>query len=40
MHDRKGRIEEGYDADLVLLNEEFTVVATWIGGRRVWAQEA
>lgn len=40
VHDRKGRIEEGYDADLVLLNDDFTVAATWAGGRQVWAREA
>jgi N-acetylglucosamine-6-phosphate deacetylase len=40
LDDRKGRIQEGYDADVVLLNEDFSVAATWIGGRRVWGEEA
>lgn len=35
IHNRKGRIERDFDADLVLLNDDFTVSATWVGGRRV-----
>ncbi len=30
---KKGRIEKGYDADLVILNDDFTVHKTIIGGR-------
>ncbi len=33
--ERKGRIAAGYDADLVALDEELTVVGTWIGGQMV-----
>ena len=32
--DRYGRIAVGYHADLVALDDEMQVVATWIGGRR------
>jgi N-acetylglucosamine-6-phosphate deacetylase len=31
--DRKGKIVPGYDADLVLLDEQLKVAQTWIGGR-------
>jgi N-acetylglucosamine-6-phosphate deacetylase len=33
--DRKGRIEPGYDADLILLDDEMNVVATYVDGREV-----
>ncbi len=29
----KGRIEEGFDADLVLLDRQLNVLKTWVGGR-------
>ena len=32
LDDRKGRIAEGFDADLVLLDENLNVVRTWVGG--------
>ena len=31
--DRKGKIQEGYDADLVVLDEQLNVKQTWIGGK-------
>lgn len=33
---KKGRIVEGFDADLVLLDEVLTVQSTWVGGRCVY----
>jgi N-acetylglucosamine-6-phosphate deacetylase len=33
LHERKGMVKEGYDADLVLLDENLRVVTTWVGGR-------
>ncbi len=32
MHDRKGLVAEGYDADLVMLDEELNVLKCWVGG--------
>ena len=32
----KGKIAEGFDADLVLLDQELQVQQTWVGGKRVW----
>ena len=34
--DRKGQVREGYDADLLLLDEDLNVLKTWIGGRCVY----
>lgn len=34
----KGCIKEGYDADLVLLDENLTVVRTWINGQCRWTR--
>lgn len=34
----KGRIAPGYDADLVLLDEAWTVTRTWIGGREIYCR--
>jgi N-acetylglucosamine-6-phosphate deacetylase len=36
--DRKGRIAPGYDADLVLLHADGSVLRTWVAGRSVYAQ--
>lgn len=33
---RKGRIEPGYDADLVLLDDAFRVLETYVGGQQVF----
>ena len=32
LDDEKGQIEEGFDADLVLLDETLRVVQTWVRG--------
>lgn len=40
MDDRKGSIEVGKDADLVLLDEYLEVVATYVKGRKVYEREA
>lgn len=37
--EQKGRIAAGYDADLVVLSEDFAVWETWVGGRRVYKCE-
>lgn len=37
--DRKGKLVKGYDADLVLLDESLTVVATVCGGRIVYDRD-
>jgi len=34
--DRKGKIAPGYDADLILVDREFNVKATWVRGDRVF----
>ncbi len=34
--DKKGSIEEGKDADLVVLNSEYDVIGTFVSGRRVF----
>ncbi|MEN8254486.1 MAG: N-acetylglucosamine-6-phosphate deacetylase [Verrucomicrobiota bacterium] len=36
LQDQKGKIAEGYDADLVLLNRDLEVEQTWVGGKSVW----
>jgi N-acetylglucosamine-6-phosphate deacetylase len=35
---RKGRIAQGYDADLVALNGDLNVVMTWVAGRAVYVR--
>jgi N-acetylglucosamine-6-phosphate deacetylase len=37
---RIGRIQEGLDADLVLLDRELKVLRTWVGGQCVYRREA
>jgi len=32
MEDQRGRIVEGYSADLVLLDDDLKVLCTWIDG--------
>lgn len=32
--DRKGKIQKGYDADFVVLDDQLNVIQTWIGGER------
>jgi len=32
LDDRKGHVRQGYDADLILLDEELNVKQTWVGG--------
>lgn len=36
LENRKGRIAEGYDADLVLLDKDLRVQQTWVGGKKVF----
>jgi N-acetylglucosamine-6-phosphate deacetylase len=35
--DRKGMIRYGYDADLCVLNDDYSVEATFVGGRKVFS---
>jgi N-acetylglucosamine-6-phosphate deacetylase len=35
--DRKGRLQVGYDADFVVLTENYDMISTWIGGNEVFA---
>jgi N-acetylglucosamine-6-phosphate deacetylase len=36
LENQKGHVEEGFDADFVLMNEDLTVEQTWIGGNCVY----
>lgn len=36
----KGKIEPGYDADMVLMDDELNIVQTWIGGRLCYQRPA
>jgi N-acetylglucosamine-6-phosphate deacetylase len=38
LDDTKGKIAEGYDADLVLLDKNLNVQQTWIGGKSVFSK--
>ena len=35
----KGRLNFGYDADLVVLDEDLHVVSTFLAGKKVWSRE-
>jgi len=39
MNDKKGRIAEGYDADVILFGDDVNIVRTWVGGEAVFAKE-
>ncbi len=39
LENRKGKIAEGYDADLVLLSKDLEVEQTWVAGKNVFMQE-
>ena len=39
LEQHKGRIQEGLDADLVLLDDELKVIQTWVGGRCVYTKD-
>lgn len=38
LHHRKGKIEAGYDADMVLMDKELNVMKCWAGGRQVFGK--
>ncbi|MFS0919417.1 N-acetylglucosamine-6-phosphate deacetylase [Brevibacillus sp. 179-C 1.1 NHS] len=38
MGERKGRLAVGYDADITVLNEQFDVTMTFVGGKEVYRQ--
>jgi N-acetylglucosamine-6-phosphate deacetylase len=38
--ERKGRLQEGYDADFLLLDESLNVVATYCGGTKVYERHS
>ena len=35
INDRKGSIEQGKDADLILFDENFRLQSVWIGGKQL-----
>lgn len=37
--DCKGSLNFGYDADLVVLDEDLYVVATFLAGKKVWSRK-
>jgi N-acetylglucosamine-6-phosphate deacetylase len=37
--EQKGLLAPGYDADIVALDDTLQVVATWVGGREVYARD-
>ncbi len=38
LHHNKGKIEKGYDADMVLLDNALNVDMCWVGGRQVYSK--
>ena len=38
LHHRKGKIEAGYDADMILLDENLYVQKCWVGGKEVYSK--
>lgn len=40
LHDRLGRLAPGYAADVVVLDEDWTVRAVWAAGSRIGAEPA
>jgi len=40
MDDHKGEVKEGFDADLVVLDESLEVTQTWVGGKCAFSKEA
>ena len=36
LHNRKGLVEKGYDADLILLDKNLNVKKCWIGAQNVY----
>ncbi len=39
LHHGKGKIEVGYDADMILLDENLYVQKSWVGGKEVYSKE-
>jgi N-acetylglucosamine-6-phosphate deacetylase len=39
LHNAKGKIEKGYDADMVLLDENLFVEKCWVSGKEVFSKE-
>jgi N-acetylglucosamine-6-phosphate deacetylase len=37
--ERKGKLEKGWDADMVVLDGKGEVKATWVKGREVWKRK-
>ena len=37
--DHKGRLNFGYDADLVVLDNDLHVVSTFLAGKKVWSRD-
>ena len=38
--DRKGRVERGYDADLILFDRDINIMRTWVAGETAFAKQA
>ena len=39
IHDQKGTLDYGSDADFVILNDDLDVLATYIAGQCVWEKD-